>query len=132
VLAKHDDALNHYQVLLGQGPIQGPVKVLANRFEIPEFHLGLKAESTGWYRVVSLGERTGSFDSDLHVPSDKQPTGPYGSTAYLHIALPSSIQASRALPKIEVLVDGLAGKRLHQESRMDSAGHFAEDRLADK
>ncbi|MFN7933410.1 MAG: phage tail protein [Bryobacteraceae bacterium] len=111
VLAKHDGVLNHYQVLLGLGPIQGPLKVLANRFEIPEFHLGLRAESTGWYRVVSLGDRTGTFDSDLLEPNEKKPTGPYGSTAYIHLALPTSIQASRALPKVEILVDGLLLQR---------------------
>lgn len=107
VFSSQSGGLQHYQVLLGLGPIQGPLKVLANRFDIPEFHSNLVVESTGWYRVVSSGSRVGAFDPDLQQPDTSPATGPYGSVAYLHLALPASIQSGRSLPRVEVLVDGM-------------------------
>jgi len=111
VFTRQSGGLNHYQLLLAQGPIQGIVKVLANRYEIPEYHSNLRAESTGWYRVVSLGERTGSFDTDLQDASGSYPSGPYGSVSYLHLALPSSVQSGKSGPQVSVLVDGLVLQR---------------------
>ncbi|MBL8179954.1 MAG: hypothetical protein JNK48_35065 [Bryobacterales bacterium] len=106
VFAKDSGSLQHYQIVLGHGPLQGVLKVLANRFEIPEYHPSLSAEATGWYRVVSLGERNGAFDSDLQDSEGVLPTGPYGSIAYLHVALPASVHSGKIMPRFEALVDG--------------------------
>lgn len=111
VFTRQSGGLNHYQLLLAQGPIQGIVKVLANRYEIPEYHSNLRVESTGWYRLVSLGERTGLFDTDLQDPSGSNISGPYGSIAYIHLALPSSVQSGKSAPQVSVLMDGLALRR---------------------
>ncbi|HUQ95638.1 MAG TPA: phage tail protein [Bryobacteraceae bacterium] len=116
VLTRQTVAATHMDVLLGLGTIQGVVKVLVDKIEIPVQQTGRAMEATGWYRICSFGSRDGSFDPDFE-NSDGVPLGnPYGSIAYLHVMVPSTIHASTATPRVEVLVDGL------KLARYDDAG----------
>ncbi len=107
VFARNDGNLTRMEVLLGMGEIEGVLKVVVNGIEIPEGRAGADMTATGWYNVVSLGGRTGGFNLDF---TDKagQPLGdPYGSMAYMSVAVPNRISDGRALPRIEALVHGL-------------------------
>ncbi|MCS6954148.1 MAG: phage tail protein [Bryobacterales bacterium] len=101
VFARNDGNLTRLEVLLGLGEMQGVLKVLVNDFEIPEGRDGTDMTATGWYRVVSLGARTGAFNPDF-------PEGdPYGSMAFLSVVVPTRVSDGRTLPRIEVLAQGV-------------------------
>jgi hypothetical protein len=107
IFARNDGNLTHCEVLVGLGPIEGVRKVIANGVEIPQAADGQDMTGSGWYRVLSHGERQGAFNTDF---SDGQqaPLGdPHGSLACLALVVPNQIVERGRLPKVEVLVDGL-------------------------
>ena len=56
---------------------------------------------SGWYSVPTLGGRDGVVDPDF-------PEGdPYGSMAYLAVAVPNRLNDGTSLPRVKVLAQGL-------------------------
>lgn len=107
VFARSDGNLTHLEVLLGMGELDGVLKVIVNDVELPEGRPGVDLTGTGWYNVVSLGGRTGSFNLNFVDPGGSPQGDPYGSMAYLAVAVPNSVASGQAIPKVEVLVRGL-------------------------
>ncbi|MCC6364701.1 MAG: hypothetical protein IT165_14365 [Bryobacterales bacterium] len=99
------------EVLLGLGPIQGVLKVLVNSVELPVSQPNKVMDSTGWYSVGSLGSRNGAFDSEISSPDGVALGNPYGGMAYLIMSVPASLYSGSAMPRVEVLVDGLRLQR---------------------
>ncbi len=115
ILARNDGNLTRMELLLGMGEIEGSVKVLVNDAEIPEGVSGANMTATGWYHLVSRGERNGTVDPEF-------PEGePRGGMAVLSVVVPNRINDGKSLPKVTVLLRGL---RL---SRFDSAGVYVDD-----
>jgi hypothetical protein len=121
VFARNDGNLTHMEVLLGMGEIEGVLKVLVNDVEIAEGRAGAKMSGTGWFNLVSHGNRTGSFNPG-YVNGAGNPAGdPYGSMAYLSVVVPNRVNDGRSLPTVKVLARGL---RL---PRYDAAGLYLGD-----
>ncbi|MDX1980376.1 MAG: phage tail protein [Bryobacteraceae bacterium] len=107
VFARNDGNLTRMEVLLGAGPVERVRKVIVNQVEIPVAEEDKDMTGTGWFTLLNAGERTGTFNPDF-VGADGAPLGdPYGSTAYLSVAVPNAIASGSRLPRIDVLVDGL-------------------------
>lgn len=113
--ARNDGNLTRMQVLLGLGDIQGVTKVIVNDVEIPLGQTGLNMTGTGWFNVVSLGNRTGNFDLNF-TSANATPLGdPYGSMAYLSVVVPNRISDGRRLPRVKVLMEGLRLSRYNAD-----------------
>ncbi len=65
VFARNDGNLTRMEVLLGMGPIQGVQKVLVDDIEIPAGQSGTNMTATGWFNIVSHGDREGGFNPDF-------------------------------------------------------------------
>lgn len=119
ILTSNDGQETWLEALVGQGPIQGVQKVIFNGVEIPAYEDGREMRGTGWYKLVSTGERNGVINPDL--PGGGQSGLPYGSMAYLSLRVPKEIAAARATPQLQVLVDG------QKLPRYDAAGAYLGD-----
>ncbi len=107
VFAKNDGNLTRMEVLLGTGEIQGVLKVVVNGIEIPEGRAGANMTGTGWYNLVTLGNRTGNFNLDFTDEAGNALGDPYGSLAALSVVVPNRVNDGRSLPRIQVLMEGL-------------------------
>jgi len=108
VFARNDGNLTHLEVLLGMGEIAEIVKVVVNDVEIPEGVIGVDMTGTGWYKLVTAGTRSGSFNPDF-------PGGdPYGSMAMASVVVPNQISNGQSLPKVQVLLAGLKLERFNE------------------
>jgi hypothetical protein len=107
VFAKNDGNLTRMEALLGMGEIQGVLKVVVNGIEIPEGRAGANMTGTGWYNVVTLGNRTGDFNLDFADGAGNALGDPYGSMGALSVVVPNRIHDGRTLPRIQMLVEGL-------------------------
>jgi hypothetical protein len=107
VFARNDGNLTRMEILLGMGEIQGVLKVVVNDIDIPAGQTGADMTATGWYNVVSYGTRAGGFNLDF-TDSAGTPLGdPYGSMAFLSLVVPNRINDGKALPRVQVLIEGL-------------------------
>ncbi|MBM3725504.1 MAG: hypothetical protein FJW40_08780 [Acidobacteria bacterium] len=106
-LARNDGNLTRMEVLLGLGEIQGVLKVLVNGVEVPQGQAGRNMTGTGWFNPVSLGNRTGNYNLDFTAGAPNTDGDPYGSMAVLSVVVPSRLSSGAALPRVEVLVQGL-------------------------
>jgi hypothetical protein len=95
------------EVLLAMGEIEAVLKVLVNGVEIPAAQHDRDMSSTGWFNLVSGGNRTGSFNLDFADSTGQALGDPYGSMAFLSLVVPNRISDGRALPRVEVLIEGL-------------------------
>lgn len=111
VFARNDGNLTRMEVLLGAGEIQGVLKVIVNGIEIPQGRAGEDMTATGWFNVVSVGNRTGDFNYDFTDKTGRPAGDPYGSMAYLSVVVPNRISEGRSLPRVEALVEGLKVER---------------------
>lgn len=107
VFARNDGNLTRMEVLLGMGEIEQVLKVLVNDVEIPEGQTGANMTATGWYSVVSRGDRTGEFNADFCDSLGRPMGDPYGSMAYLSVVTPNRVSDGRTLPRVQVLLQGL-------------------------
>ena len=107
VFARNDGNLTHMEVLLGMGEINGVLKVVANSVEIPIGQAGRNMTATGWYSVVSPGNRTGNFNGDFAESTGVPAGDPYGSMALLSVVLPNRLSDGSSLPRVEVLLEGI-------------------------
>ncbi|MCC6344529.1 MAG: hypothetical protein IT166_20185 [Bryobacterales bacterium] len=103
------------EVLLGQGPIQGVLKVIVNGVELPVSQPNRVMDSTGWYRIGSLGSRNGAFDAEMSSPEGNPLGNPYGSMAYAVMSVPVSLYGGSGIPRVEVLADGLKLQRFDDQ-----------------
>ncbi len=107
IFSRNDGNLTHCEALLSSGPIEAIHQVLLNGVEMPLGISGTDMTATGWYNIVSVGERTGGFNLDF-TNADGTPAGdPHGSLACLSVVAPNSIVTSGKLPKVQVLMSGL-------------------------
>lgn len=113
IFSRNDGDLTHMEVLLGLGALQtmpqGPtvLKTVVSDIEIPLKVPGQDMTTTGWYSVVTSGQREGSFNTDF-VDGNGNPLGdPYGSIAVLQVVVPNRISTGRSLPTVEVLLQGI-------------------------
>ncbi len=107
VFARNDGNLTHMEALLGMGTIQNVLKIVVNDVEIPHAVQGQDMTATGWYNVVTVGQRDGAFNLDF-TDSNGQPLGdPYGSVSVVSIVVPNRISSGRKLPDVEVLLQGM-------------------------
>jgi Putative phage tail protein len=107
VFSRNDGNLTRMEVLLSMGEIQGVLKVLVNGIEIPLGRAGANMTGTGWFTVVSLGNRTGTFNPDFSDRSGNPLGDPYGSMAFLSVVVPNRINDGQSLPSIKVLMQGM-------------------------
>jgi hypothetical protein len=107
VFARNDGNLTRMEVLLCMGEIQGVLKVLVNDIEIPLGQAGANMTGTGWFSVVSPGNRTGGFNGDFSDSAGTPFGDPYGSMAYLSVVVPNRISDGRSLPTVKVLTQGM-------------------------
>src|ERR1700733_5060573 len=118
VLARNDESLTHFEVLLGIGQISSVITVIVNNTQIPAGVNGTNMTATGWYNVISYGTRNGSFNPDFS-NSAGQPLGdPYGSMAFMSLVVPNSISNGTSFPEGDVLIQGL------QLAQYDSSGNY--------
>jgi hypothetical protein len=116
IFARNDGNLTHCEVLLGSGPIERVQKVIANGVELPPGEEGRDMTATGWYNVLSTGERNGGFNLTFTDEAGNPAGDPHGSMAVLAVVLPNAIVQQGRLPKVEVLLDGM------KLARYDAAG----------
>jgi hypothetical protein len=107
VFARNDGNLTRMEVLLAAGEIEGVLKVLVNGVEIPAAQDYRDMSSTGWFQLVSSGNRTGAFNLDFSDAAGQPLGDPYGSMAFLSLVVPNRISDGRSLPRVEVLMDGM-------------------------
>ncbi len=107
VFSRNDGNLTRMEVLLCMGQIQGVTTVLVNNIEIPLGQAGANMTGTGWYSVVSTGNRTGLFNLDYTDGSGNPLGDPYGSMAFLSVVVPNRINDGTSLPAIQVLMQGM-------------------------
>ena len=107
VFARNDGNLTRMEVLLGLGEISAVRKVLVDDYEIPEGTAGVDMSSTGWFNLVSAGGPTGGFNLNFTDAAGSPLGDPYGSMAYLSLAVPNRINDARRMPEVRVLLDGL-------------------------
>ena len=107
VFSRNDGNLTRIEVLLSMGEIQGVTGVLVNNIEIPLGRAGANMTGTGWFGVVSNGNRTGTFNPDFSDSSGNPLGDPYGSMAYLSVVVPNRINNGQSLPTVKVLMQGM-------------------------
>jgi hypothetical protein len=107
VFSRNDGNLTRSEVLLGLGEIEGVIKVVADGYEIPVGVNGQNMTGTGWYNLVSMGNRTGGLNVAVADASGNPIGDPYGSMAYLNLVLPNRINDGKRSPKVEVLMKGI-------------------------
>jgi hypothetical protein len=106
-LARNDGNLTRMEALLGAGEMTGVMKIVVNDIEIPQGAAGRDMTSTGWYNVVSLGNRTGDFNLDFSDGAGNPAGDPYGSMAVVSVVVPNRIHDGRSLPRVKALVEGM-------------------------
>jgi hypothetical protein len=106
-LARNDGNLTRMEVLLGAGEMEGVIQVVVNDIEIPVGTTKRDMTATGWYNVISLGNRTGTFNYDFVDAAGKPVGDPYGSMAYLSVVVPNRVHEGRSLPRVKVLLQGM-------------------------
>ena len=121
VFARNDGNLTRLEVLLGMGEMQGVLKVVVNDIEIPLGVNDTNMTATGWYNVVSLGNRTGGFNLNFTDTSGNPLGDPYGSMAFASVVVPNRIADGRRLPTVKVLAQGI------KVSRFDEDGGYLDD-----
>ncbi|MFN8942697.1 MAG: phage tail protein [Acidobacteriota bacterium] len=107
VFSRNDGNLTRSEVLLGLGEIDSVIKVVADGYEIPEGVDGRNQTGTGWYNLVSTGNRNGNRNLGFADGSGAPVGDPYGSMAYLNLVLPNRINDGKRSPKVQVLLKGL-------------------------
>ncbi len=143
IFARNDGNLTHMEALLGMGTIQSVLKVVVNDVEIPQAVQGQDMTTTGWFNVVTIGNREGKFNLDF-TDANGNPLGdPYGSMSVLSIVVPNRISSGASLPNVEVLMQGMQidlynpdgtfrHHYIYKQSCLDNIGHSSAMRLVDK
>jgi hypothetical protein len=121
VFSRNDGNLTRMEVLLGMGRIQGVLMVLVDDIQIPHGVSGVNMTASGWWGLVTAGDRIGVQDNNFTNGSGVPLGDPYGSMAYLSVVVPNRISDGTSIPTVQVLMQGLT---LWQ---FDSSGNFLYD-----
>ncbi len=121
IFARNDGNLTRMEVLLGVGPIEDVKSVVVQGMEIPIGVDGRDMSGTGWFNIISRGERNGGFNLNFTDELGRPLGEPYGSLAVLSVVVPNRVSDGRSIPRVEVLIDGL---RLAQ---YDVTGTFVQE-----
>ncbi len=120
VFGRNDGNLTRLELLLGIGEIEDVLTVVVNNVEIPEGKTGAEMTGTGWFNLVSRGNRTGNFNLDFS-DSGGTPLGdPYGSMAYLSVVVPNHVNNGGTLPRVQVLLKGLRLETFHPDGSFNA------------
>jgi len=118
IFARNDGNLTHMETLLGMGVIDRILKVVVNNVEIPSAVPGQDMNVSGWYSVVSSGDRLGNFNLGF-ADSNNIPLGdPHGSLASLSVVVPNRISSGSSVANVQVLMRGV------QVDSYDPSGNF--------
>ncbi len=107
VFARNDGNLTRMEILLGMGEIEDVLKVVVNDIEVPEGISGTDMTATGWYNVITAGQRSGALDPNFADGAGNPLGDPYGSMAMVSVVVPNGISDGAKAPKIRVLVRGM-------------------------
>jgi hypothetical protein len=110
IFARNDGNLTHMEVLLGTGAIQSSqnvLKVVVNDIEIPQVISGQDMTTSGWYGVISTGERQGNFNLDFADSSGNPLGDPHGTSVTMSVVVPNRISSGKSLANVEVLLQGI-------------------------
>ena len=118
IFARNDGNLTHMEVLLGQGVIDGVLKVVVSDVEIPIGVSGTDMTATGWYNIVTRGEVQGAFNADFSDSAGHPVGDPYGSVSVLSVVVPNRINSGRTLPNVEVLLRGMHMDRYNADGSL--------------
>ncbi len=103
---RNDGNLTRMECLLSLGRIAGVRTVVVNEFEIPAGISGRDMTASGWYNFVNDGNRIGEFDLNFSDRGGNPQGDPYGSQAYLFVAVPNQVNDGKSIPQVRVLLDG--------------------------
>jgi len=107
VFSRNDGNLTRMEVLLCMGEIQGVITVLVNDIIIPQGVSGQNMTSTGWWNLMSAGQRNGTQDPNFGDGGSGPVGDPYGSMAYLSVVVPNQINDGSSIPTVQVLTQGM-------------------------
>jgi Putative phage tail protein len=124
VFSRNDGNLTRMEVLLGMGRIQGVLMVLVDGVQIPQGVNGLNMTASGWYNLMTVGDRNGRQDNNFTNGAGVPLGDPYGSMAYLSVVVPNRINNGTSIPNVQVLMQGLT---LWQ---FDTDGNFVADQFS--
>ncbi len=105
------------EALVGAGPIQGVSRLWANGIELPLGVAGEDMAATGWYDVLTCGDRDGAFDPNFKDSRGQPISDPHGSLAAVSVHVPASLISSNSLPTIEVLAQGMVLRRYEVDGK---------------
>jgi hypothetical protein len=115
IWAWNDGNLLICEALVGSGPIQGILRLWVNGIELPLGVPGTNMSATGWYDVLTTGDRNGAFDPNFADSLGKPVSDPHGSLAAVNIHVPTNLVSSNSLPTVEVLAQGLVLPRYDEQ-----------------
>jgi len=104
--ARSDGNLTYYELILSTGQVNRVIKVLADGMEIPPGTAGSNMTGTGWFNIVSDGNRNGGLNPFFRDATGSPEGDPHGSIAVLVAAIPNKLLSGNATPKFEVLAEG--------------------------
>lgn len=121
VLAQSDGNMLRAEAILCEGPIAGVIKVVVNGVELPVGKAGSDLTGTGWYNIISLGGRSGSFNEEFFGSDSSGAGDPIAGLARISLALPEGDGGGARIRKIHVLLEGAVLPVYHAD------GEFAGD-----
>ncbi len=138
--SRSDGNLTHYELVVATGPMAGVHKVLADGMDVPLGQAGQNMTGTGWFNIVSDGNRNGGRNPFFINSSGESEGDPHGSILTLAVAIPNKLLSGSSHPKFEVLLDGVTiapirrrrhrvVRGVHAKPRVDPAGPDAAERL---
>jgi hypothetical protein len=107
VLERNDGNLTRMEALLCMGEIEDVITVLVDDIVIPQGVSGKNMTSTGWWNLMSAGQRNGTQDPNFGDGGNGPIGDPYGSMAYLSIVVPNAINDGSSIPTVQVLMQGM-------------------------
>lgn len=113
--SRSDGNLTHYELVIATGPMEKVHKLLADGMEVPPGQPGRNMSGTGWFNVVSDGNRNGGRNPFFANGSGEPEGDPHGSIITLAAAIPNRLLSGSGHPKFEVLLDGMRLPRFEED-----------------
>jgi hypothetical protein len=113
--SRSDGNLTHYELVVCTGQMHRIHRVLADGIEVPPGQAGQNMSGTGWFNVVSDGNRNGGANPFFANASGESEGDPHGSVVTLAVAIPNRLLSGASHPKFEVLLDGAVLPRFAED-----------------
>lgn len=113
--SRSDGNLTHYELVVCAGQMHRLHKLLADGMEIPPGQAGTNMAGTGWFNVVSDGNRNGGANPFFSNGSGEPEGDPHGSIVTLAVAIPNKLLSGGSHPKFEALLDGMILPRFSED-----------------